>query len=168
MSEAQQNKDNEAIYTLEVRKRMSDAHIGLKDTEETKENKRIAQHKINEKEKQNRLESGELKCNAPGCDKQGLIKYRFVDGVRYCQAHAFRLQRNGTFELLERTSPWKGKKMPEEVVAKLMGRIPVNKINFTKDQIKIIMDLSRSIKSLSREFKVTEKVIVRVRKENII
>ena len=39
MSTIQRSKDNEAIYTPEIRQRMSEAHIGIKDTEETRQKK---------------------------------------------------------------------------------------------------------------------------------
>lgn len=166
MSAAQQAKDFEAIYTPEVREKMSESHKGIKQSEELV-NKRMAAIKLaRDKKIKERTESGELKCNASGCNIHGKASYLIVDGIRYCSVHGQRLNRTGSLELGPRTSHNKGKKTPEEVLKKLRGRKPHNRIEFTKEQISIIMDKTRSIKSLSREFGVTEKVIVRVRKEN--
>lgn len=93
MSKIQKNKDNAAIYTKEVREKFSKSHIGIKDSEETKKNKSIKAKLAWQKRQEEKLITGELKCNAPDCDRCGLIKYRFVNGVRYCQMHAFRLQK---------------------------------------------------------------------------
>lgn len=159
--------ENPIEYTEEIRKNMSAAHIGIRDSEETKQNKSEAQ-KVVWEQKMEVLETP--KCSAPGCDVSGFyIKYKIINGIRYCFNHGQKFERSGTLDVLPQhiqnnQSEEERKKCGQANI----GRIPVNKITFSNDQIKIICDLDRSVKSLSREFGVTEKVIVRVRKENAL
>jgi group I intron endonuclease len=96
LSHAQQNRNND--YTLEIRQKMSEAHIGIKDSDETKKNKAESAKAAWEKRQSAAIASGELKCNAPGCTVSGVItgKYYFVNDIRYCSKHAQRLKRTGT------------------------------------------------------------------------
>ena len=86
MSIIQQNSNTN--YTPEIRKRMSDAHIGLKDSEETKIKKSLAIKKSWEKRHEDLIKSGELKCHAYGCDVEGkYIHYYKTNNIRYCSKH---------------------------------------------------------------------------------
>ena len=98
MSAIQRSKDNDAIYTEEVRRRFSEAHIGIKDSEETKLKKSSKAALAWEKRQATMLSSGELKCNAPECNVSGKItgKYYLVNNIRYCSKHAQRLKRTGS------------------------------------------------------------------------
>jgi group I intron endonuclease len=89
--------DNPIEYTSELRQRMSEAHIGIKDSDETKKNKADSAKAAWEKRQAAAIASGELKCNAPGCAVSGVItgKYYFVNDIRYCSKHAQRLKRTG-------------------------------------------------------------------------
>ena len=141
--------DKEAIYTPEVRQRMSEAHVGIKDSEETKQKKSESAAAAWAK----RIDYSDFKCNAPGCEVSGKAKYCLVGGVRYCTKHGERLQRNGNFDLRSK----------EEIRPKLLGRTPFNKRIFSvEDTAKILAD-KRPIAQIAREFGVTDKVIVRVK-----
>jgi len=121
LSYAQQNRNND--YTPEIRQRMSEAHIGIKDSDETKEKKSESAKEAWEKRQNEMTVSGELKCNAPGCETKGINvgKYYIIDDIRYCNKHAQRLMRTGLLELLPRSSHNKGKPMSEE--AKIKSRL---------------------------------------------
>lgn len=80
--------DKEAIYTEEVRKHMSEAHIGIKDSEETKAKKAESAKEAWEK----RIDYSR-KCEAPGCEVSGKAKYKIINGVRYCNKHGLRMLR---------------------------------------------------------------------------
>lgn len=165
MSLVQKSLDKDKIYTEEVRQRMSEAHIGIKDSEETKQKKSEIQ-KL--KWEQRMVSTEEPKCSVPNCNVLGFyIQYRIIDGVRYCFNHGQKLKRSGT---LEPSPKHIQNNFTEEERKKCgqanIGKIPHNKISFTDEQVKLILDFSRSIKSLSREFHVTEKVIARIRKDN--
>jgi Asp-tRNA(Asn)/Glu-tRNA(Gln) amidotransferase A subunit family amidase len=88
---AQQNRDNN--YTPEIRQKMSDAHIGIKDTEETKQKKSESATKAWEE----RIDYSR-KCSAPGCEVVGKTKYKIIEGVRYCNKHGLRMLRYGRLE----------------------------------------------------------------------
>lgn len=162
--------ENPLDYTPEIRQRMSEAHIGIKDTKETKKKKSESIKLAWEKRQNEMIASGELKCNAPDCEISGINEYLIVNNIRYCEKHGQRLKRTGSLEIAPLGSHAKGKKLSEETKNKCglanIGRAPVNKIIFTEEEIGIICNASQSIRSLSRQFKVTEKVIVRMRKEN--
>lgn len=81
--------DKEAIYTDEVRQHMSEAHVGIKDSEETKAKKSKSAKQAWEK----RIDYSR-KCSAPGCEASGKIKYKIIDGIRYCNKHGLRMLRH--------------------------------------------------------------------------
>jgi group I intron endonuclease len=81
--------ENPIEYTPEIRKNMSEAHLGIKDSEETKQRK-------SEKAKAawaNRISYDGIKCSDPTCDVSGKAKYKIIDGVRYCNKHGLRALR---------------------------------------------------------------------------
>jgi hypothetical protein len=159
---------NPINYTDEIRNNMSEAHIGNIISEEQRQKMSTGIKKAWEIRNSERMLKEDIRCFAPGCDVVGTgNSYHIIEGIRYCNKHSLRLIRTNSLELLPRTSHNKGKSTSEEVLVKLRGRTPANKIQFSEDQIKIILDTSRSIKSLSREFGYTEKVIKRIRNENI-
>lgn len=147
--------DKTKIYTEEVRNVMSESHIGIKDSEETKKNKSIKAKLAWQKRQEARLATGELKCNAPNCDVYGIAKYIFVNSIRYCSVHGQRLRNNGTFDI-----------KPMENRNLTIGKAPGNKKHFTEIQINQIISDPRSNYKVAKDFGVTEKVIKRVREEN--
>lgn len=156
ISKALKALDKDSIYTEEVRQTMSEAHIGLKDSEETKKKKSISIKENWQKRQEELLNSGELKCNAPKCNISGLNqKYLIVNNIRYCGKHGQRLKRNGSLEVI----PMNERKLT-------IGKEPSNKKHFSEEQIKYIISVPKSICALSKEFGVTEKVIKRIRQEN--
>jgi len=127
--------DKEKIYTPEVRKRMSDAHIGKSQPKELVE-KRAATIRTNK---------GEMICGVTGC---GEIKRRSsttIDGIRYCDKHALRLKTTGTLELRPRKAH--------------------NKKQFTPEEINEILSDKRAAAVIGKDFGVSEPVILRIRKE---
>lgn len=88
--------ENPVEYTSEVRQRMSEAHIGTKDTKETKEKKSDSAKEAWEK----RIDYSR-KCEAPGCDISGKVKYKIIDDVRYCNKHGLRMLRYGRLNVLD-------------------------------------------------------------------
>jgi group I intron endonuclease len=100
LSQSLKALDKEAIYTEAVRKNMSEAHLGIKDTEETKQKKAESAKAAWDKRLEQATTSGELKCNAPGCDIKGKAAYKFIDGIRYCNKHGLRLLRYGRLDRL--------------------------------------------------------------------
>lgn len=98
LSEAQQNRNNN--YTPEMRQRMSEAHLGEKHSKEAVENRRTSLMVTIAKKQELKLQSGEIKCHAPDCDRSGFDQdYRIVNNVRYCAKHAWRLKTKGTLYL---------------------------------------------------------------------
>jgi len=90
-------KENPIEYTEEVRQRMSEAHIGNTDSEETKQKK-------SEKARlawQNRISYEGIKCSASGCCIEGKAKYKIIDGVRYCNKHGLRMLRYGRLDTIK-------------------------------------------------------------------
>jgi len=86
--------DKPLEYTPELRQKMSEAHLGSKDSEETKGNKAASAKSAWEKRQAISLASGELKCNALDCDREGLKhKYHIINNIRYCAMHALRFKR---------------------------------------------------------------------------
>jgi group I intron endonuclease len=102
-------QDHPIEYTEEIRQHMSKAHIGLKDTEETKKRKSESIKKSWEKRHQNMIMSGELKCNAPGCNVSGIVSYLIVNNIRYCYKHGDRLKRTGFLELQQKKTKLENK-----------------------------------------------------------
>lgn len=150
ITEALKNRDYDPHHPPEVRQRMSEAHIGLKDSEETKIKKSIAITEAWERQHEEKVASGELKCNAPGCGFEGaptedMLTYIIVDGVRYCSVHGQRLKRTGFLELQPRSSH--------------------NKINLTEDQINMLKNDIRSNSVIAKELGVSTEIVRRWRQE---
>lgn len=128
--------DKTLIYTPEVRKNMSDAHVGKKQPEEL----------VRKRAETIRNNKGEMICGVPDC---GIIEDRrhapVIDGIRYCGAHAARLISTGTLYLLPRKA--------------------YNKKQFTEEQINNILSDKRAAKIVGSDYGVSERVILRVRKE---
>lgn len=87
--------ENPIEYTEEVRQHMSEAHVGNKDSEETKKNKSESAKDAWEK----RIDYSH-KCSVPGCEISGKAKYKIIDGVRYCNKHGLRMLRYGRLDCL--------------------------------------------------------------------
>jgi hypothetical protein len=80
---------------------MSEAHIGHKDSEETKIKKSATQAEAWEKRNALRMLTEDIKCNAPNCDIIGTgNKYKFINGVRYCNKHGLRMLRYNRLDLI--------------------------------------------------------------------
>lgn len=88
--------ENPIDYTPEVRQHMSEAHLGIKDTEETKQRKSESAAKAWEK----RVDYSDIKCHAEGCEVAGKTKYKIIDGIRYCNKHGLRMLRYGRLNTL--------------------------------------------------------------------
>lgn len=88
--------ENPIEYTSELRQKMSEAHIGIKDTEETKQRK-VESAKAAWAE---RISYDGIKCNAPGCNVSGKEKYKIIEGIRYCNKHGLRMLRYGRLDRL--------------------------------------------------------------------
>ena len=87
--------ENPMEYTPALRQKMSEAHLGIKDSEETKAKKSEAAKEAWEK----RIDYSR-KCEAPGCSVSGKVKYKIINGVRYCNMHGLRMLRYGRLESL--------------------------------------------------------------------
>jgi group I intron endonuclease len=87
--------ENPIDYTLEVRQHMSEAHLGIQDSEETKQRKSESAKQAWEK----RMDHSR-KCAAEGCEIQGKAKYKIIDGIRYCNKHGLRMLRYGRLSAL--------------------------------------------------------------------
>lgn len=134
MSAIQQSRNLE--YTPEIRKHMSDAHIGKSQSKELVE-KRAAIIRANK---------GDMICGVPGCGEIHDRRHApIIDGIRYCAKHAWRFKATGTLELLPRQAH--------------------NKKQFTNDDINKILSDNRSAKTIGKDFGVSERVILRIRKE---
>jgi group I intron endonuclease len=140
--------DKDAIYTEEVRQHMSEAHLGIVDSEETKQKKSDSAKESWEK----RIDYTDIKCSAPDCDVSGKAKYKIINGIRYCNKHGLRILRYGYLELPPRTSHNKGKTSHNRTV-------------FTEEQIAIILADTRSLEKIAKDFGVSPKVIKRVKLE---
>jgi group I intron endonuclease len=141
--------DKDAIYTEEVRQRMSEAHLGLIDTKETKQKKSEAAA-IAWAE---RISYDDIRCSAPGCEIQGKAKYKIIDGVRYCNMHGLRMLRYGRLDILA----------SEDRTSHNKGGTSHNKINFTEEQIGRILSDNRSLEKIAKDFDVSPKVIKKVK-----
>jgi hypothetical protein len=75
---------------------MSEAHIGIKDTEETKHKKAKSA-----KEAWEKRTDYSRKCAVEGCEVSGKAVYKFVDGVRYCNKHGLRMWRYGRLDRIK-------------------------------------------------------------------
>lgn len=92
---SQARKDHPVEYTEEIRQRMSEAHIGIKDSNETK-----AKKAESAKEAWDKRIDYSRKCEAPGCEVHGKAKYKIIQGVRYCNKHGLRMLRYGRLDCL--------------------------------------------------------------------
>lgn len=110
--------DNPVEYTAEIRERMSEAHIGHKESEETKLKRGAKIQEAWNKRNEIRFATGEIKCNAPGCEIFGKYKYMIINNIRYCHVHGKRLNRTGLLELQPRSSHNKNKPMTAEAKEK--------------------------------------------------
>lgn len=148
-------RENPILYTPEIRQRMSEAHLGQKHSEETIKKRAASIAETNLNKKMAKIASGEFKCNAPNCetDPINIKKYKIVDGIRYCSLHGQRLKTTGNLELLPHTSHNKGKTSP-------------TRIQFTEEQTLSILNDSRPLERIAKDFGVTAKVIKRVKLEN--
>lgn len=87
--------ENPLEYTEELRQKMSEAHLGIKDSEETKQRKSESAEAAWAK----RISYDSIHCSVPDCDVHGKAKYKFVEGARYCNKHGLRLLRYGRLDL---------------------------------------------------------------------
>lgn len=153
-------------YTPELRQKMSEAHLGNIDSEETKQNKAESAKLVWDARQEIRLQSGELRCNAPGCNINGLSKYKIIDGVRYCFNHGQKLERSGTLDLLPKhIQKNSSEEERKKCGASNIGRIAHNRIIFNEQQTYLILNDARSNKKIAKDFEVTEKVIKRIKME---
>jgi len=88
--------ENPINYTEELRQKMSEAHIGIKDSEETKASKSASATEAWEK----RIDYSR-KCEAPGCEISGKVKYKIINGIRYCNKHGLRMLRYNRLDTLD-------------------------------------------------------------------
>jgi len=88
--------ENPIEYTPEIRKNMSEAHLGILDSEETKQKKAISAAES----WASRIDYSR-KCEAPGCNVFGKVKYKIIEGVRYCNKHGLRMLRYGRLDRLD-------------------------------------------------------------------
>lgn len=96
LSIALKARDHESIYNEEVRQKMSESHIGIKDSQETKQKK-------SEKAKEawaKRVDYSDIKCQAPDCEITGKAKYKIINDIRFCNKHGLRMLRYGRLEIL--------------------------------------------------------------------
>jgi group I intron endonuclease len=155
LSDIQQNMVR--VYTDEQRAIFAKNRRNQKDTEETKKKRGNSVKLSWSKRLDEQMATGEYRCHAPGCEINGRVKYRIVNGIRYCETHASRLIRNGSFEL---------KVFNAEERKQLFGHTPHNKIIFTEDElIKIRLD-DRPVGKIAKEFEVGYRVIKRIKTEN--
>lgn len=88
--------ENPIDYTDEVRKNMSESHIGIKDSEETRAKKAESAKEAWEK----RIDYSR-KCEAPGCEVSGKAKYKIINNIRYCNKHGLRMLRYNRLDSLD-------------------------------------------------------------------
>lgn len=87
--------ENPLNYTPELRQKMSEAHVGIKDSEETKQRKAESAKEAWEK----RIDYSR-KCEAPGCEVSGKAKYKIINNIRYCNKHGLRMLRYNRLDTL--------------------------------------------------------------------
>lgn len=88
--------ENPIEYTSELKQKMSDAHIGIKDSDETKTKKAESAKEAWEK----RIDYTR-KCEAPGCAVSGKAKYKIINNIRYCNKHGLRMLRYSRLDTLD-------------------------------------------------------------------
>lgn len=107
---------------------------------------------------------GSKVCNAPGCDRTDGSK---VNGVRYCGKHEQRMRVYGSLELPERIAHNKGISPSEETKRKisesLKGNVPVNKKEWTPEQLKLILS-DKPSRKIAKELGIGKTTVLRVRK----
>jgi group I intron endonuclease len=138
--------------TDDAKIKISNTLKGRKQSAEIVEKRKKSLRITNDAKIEEKIKSGELKCHAPDCKVFGQGFYTIFENVRYCSLHGKRMKRNGHLN-----------KMPN---LGMTGKKSPRRINFTEEQINLIVNDSRSTYRLAKEFKVTEKVIARVRREN--
>jgi group I intron endonuclease len=162
-------RDHDAIYTPEVRQKMSASHMGNKPSEEAVQKQSESLKKTWERRNNKRFATEDIRCHAPGCEVSGKAKYKIIDGVRYCNKHGLRMLRNGITDCLPPFKYTEDNPMSEEVRKKCgaanIGRVAHNRIIFTEEQIEAIVSDNRSVKKIAKDFQVTEKVIKRIKLE---
>ena len=144
LSTALKARDHDSIYNEEVRQKMSESHIGIKDSKETKKKKSEKAKLAWEKRQQEAIAIGELKCNAPGCEVNGVASYLIVNEVRYCCKHGQRLKKNGFLELQYKPAH--------------------NRIHLTEEQISSILLDKRSNGLIAKDFGASAEFIRRLKK----
>lgn len=88
--------ENPIDYTPEIRQHMSDAHLGIQDSEKTKQRKAESAKEAWEE----RIDYSR-QCAAPGCEVHGKAKYKIINNIRYCNKHGLRMLRYGRLNSLE-------------------------------------------------------------------
>ena len=88
--------ENPIEYTDEIRQNMSEAHVGHKDSEETKAKKSESAKEAWEK----RIDYSR-KCSVPGCEVSGKAKYKIINNIRYCNKHGLRMLRYNRLDVLD-------------------------------------------------------------------
>lgn len=170
------------VHTPESIAKAAEANRGKKLSEEHIEalrqanlgNKRLVGYKQPQEQIDKRVATmaekyGSKVCNAPGCDRTNGYKH---EGIRYCDMHVQRLTKTGSLDKKPRSEWAKPKPRSEETRRKLSealkGRKVHNRIEFTDEQIKLIMSYTISSDALAEKFGVSRNVIKRVRRENKI
>lgn len=92
--------ENPIEYTDEIRKNMSDAHIGKVIPEEQRKKMSEGIQEWWDQRNAERFATGEIYCHAPGCEVSGKAKYKIINGVRYCNKHGLRMLRYGRLDSL--------------------------------------------------------------------
>lgn len=91
--------NKEAVYTPEVRQKMSESHIGKVLPQEQRKKMAEGIQAWWDKRNAERFATGEIYCHASGCEVSGKAQYYIVNGTRYCTKHGGRLKRTGKLEL---------------------------------------------------------------------
>jgi group I intron endonuclease len=144
MSIAQKAVENR--FSEEALQKMSEVHMGHKDSEETKQKKSESATAAWAE----RISYDGIRCSVPDCQVMGKHHYIFLENVRYCRTHGQRLRRTGSLELIPHTSHNK-------------GGTSHNRTKFTEEQIAYILTSPNTTEKLSRDFGITSKAIKRVR-----
>lgn len=88
--------ENPIEYTLELRQKMSEAHLGNTDTKETKQKKSQSAKDAWTQ----RANYDGIKCEAPNCEVIGKAKYKIINNIRYCNKHGLRVLRYGRIDYI--------------------------------------------------------------------
>lgn len=125
----------ERIYTAELRQKLSDSHKGKKQSEET----------IVKRSNVIMAKNGDMTCHVIDCGTHDRRHNMNISGVWYCRKHAQRLVKTGSLELLPRKAH--------------------NKKQFTNEEITQILSDKRAAATVGKDFNVSERVILRIRRE---